>query len=65
MQNTLEDVAQTVFTYADLVKQGATPEDAMLGTAQSLEAKRRGEMPEEPMIPPVAQEQSFNPQQMQ
>lgn len=64
MQNTLEDVAQTVFQYADLVRQGASPEDAMLGTAQSLEAKRRGDTPQDMGIPAAAPEESFAPQQM-
>jgi hypothetical protein len=55
IQNTVEDVAETLFTYGDLVRKGASPEDAILGTANSLEQRRRGgEAP--PEMSPVVQE---------
>jgi hypothetical protein len=61
MQNTVEEVSQTLFQYANLVKQGMDPDAAILATANSLEQRRRGELPEEPPVPPVVEENVLPP----
>ena len=61
MQNTVEEVSQILFQYANLVKQGMNPDDAILATANSMEQRRRGELPEEPPIPPVVDENVLPP----
>ena len=43
-QDTVEEVSQVLFQYADLVQNGMAPEDALLSTAQSLQDKRAGNM---------------------
>ena len=48
-KNTIEEVSQTLFGYADLISKGATPDDALLATAEGLDMARRGELP--PMSP--------------
>ena len=56
LDDMVEDTAQTLFTYANLVKDGLSPDDAILATADTMNKKRMGEqMPESP-IPPVMQE---------
>jgi hypothetical protein len=40
-----EEVSQVLFQYADLVKSGMSPDDAILATADSLKQKRMGMMP--------------------
>jgi hypothetical protein len=61
MQNTVEEVSQTLFQYANLVKQGMDPDAAILATANSMEQRRRGELPEEPPVPPVVEENVLPP----
>jgi hypothetical protein len=54
MQDAVEDVSQVLFGYADLVKKGMKPDDALLATANSLDRKRKGMLPDvsqEPMAP--------------
>jgi hypothetical protein len=54
MQDAVEDVYQVLFGYADLVKKGMIPDDALLATANSLDRKRKGMLPDvsqEPMAP--------------
>lgn len=53
-QDAVEEVAQVLFEYADLIQQGANPDDAILGTADTLKQKRMGQAPEADAIPPVA-----------
>ena len=45
-ENALEEVSQVLYNYAGLVNQGATPEQAMLATAQQLQQTRAGIPPE-------------------
>lgn len=45
-QNALEDVAQVLYQYSDLVQAGATPDQAMQATAQTLQQKRQGVQPQ-------------------
>lgn len=45
MENTLEEVAQVLYQYADLVKNGATSDQAMQATAETLNQTRQGTMP--------------------
>ena len=45
-ENALEEVSQVLYNYAGLVNQGATPEQAMLATAQQLQQTRAGVPPE-------------------
>ena len=52
----IEDVSQVLFEYADLMGKGLNPEDAMLGTAHSLEQKRSGKGPEAGPIPEASPE---------
>ena len=41
-QNTLEDVAQTLYQYGDLMQQGMTSDEAMQATAETLHNQRMG-----------------------
>ena len=50
-----EEVSQVLFEYADLVKNGMRPDDAIMAVAQSLKDKRGGMIPEGGPIPAVAQ----------
>ena len=50
-----EEVSQVLFEYADLVKNGMRPDDAIMAVSQSLQDKRSGVMPEMGPIPAVAQ----------
>ena len=50
-QNALEDVAQVLYQYSDLVKQGLTPDQAMQATAQTLQQTRQGVNPQQPVGP--------------
>lgn len=45
-ENALEEVSQVLYNYAGLVKQGMTPEESMLATAQQLQQTRAGIQPE-------------------
>ena len=50
-QNALEDVAQVLYQYSDLVQQGLTPDQAMQATAQTLQQTRQGINPQQPVGP--------------
>ena len=50
-QNAVEEVSQTLFNYAELVKQGMNPSDAILATANSLQSTRMGQGPDVGAIP--------------
>lgn len=63
LQDAQEEVAQTLFGYADLIQQGASPDDAMLAMAQALKDKRAGNM-ENPAIPGMIPEEQAIPPQM-
>jgi hypothetical protein len=43
MSNKVEEVAQTLFQYANLVKNGMTPDDAIMATAQALQKQSQGQ----------------------
>lgn len=62
LNNATEEVSQVLFQYADLVRKGATPDEAILATAETLKRKRMGQMPEEGIIPEVAQEEILPPE---
>jgi hypothetical protein len=62
MQDTVEDVSQVLFGYADLVKKGMKPDDALLATANALNRKRQGQLGDpnqEPMMP-IQQDNMMN-----
>lgn len=61
-EDALEEVAQTLFGYNELIQNGATPDDAMLAMAEALRQKRAGGL-QQPEIPGVIPEQSMVPQQ--
>lgn len=63
MQSAVEDVAQVIFEYSDLVKNGANPQDAVLATAQTLKNKRQGIVPEEPEVPMAMPEDAVPPEE--
>ena len=48
----VEQVSQTLFQFSELVKQGMTPNDAILSTANTLQQGAMGMMPEQSQIPP-------------
>lgn len=56
MNNEVENVSQTLFEFAELTKQGMSPQDALLATAKSLRDKKTGKMPQEPDVNPLMQE---------
>jgi len=56
MQDVTEEVSQVLFQYTDLIKQGVSPEDAIMGTAHSLKQARAGESPEQGPIPGAVQD---------
>lgn len=56
MNDATEEVSQVLFQYADLVKKGMKPDDAILATAQSLKDKRGGMLEDQGPIPALAQE---------
>lgn len=54
VSDAVEEVSQVLFGYADLVKKGMKPDDALLATANTLDRKRKGMLPDpgaEPMAP--------------
>lgn len=51
MNDTVSQVAQTLFQYADLVKQGMNPNDAILATANTLQQTQQGMPPEVGPVP--------------
>jgi len=61
LEDATEEVAQVLYQYADLVRQGASPDDAVLATAHSLRKKRMGQMSEDAPIPAVAPEGQLPP----
>jgi hypothetical protein len=56
MNNEVENVSQTLFQFAELTKQGMSPQDALLAVAKSLKDKKAGKMAPEPEIDPLMQE---------
>lgn len=56
LNNEVENVSQTLFEFAELTKQGMSPQDALLAVAKSLKDKRMGKIPEEPQVNPLIQE---------
>jgi hypothetical protein len=60
-EDALEEVAQTLFGYNELIQNGASPDDAMLAMAEALRQKRSGGL-EQPAIPGVVPEASMQPQ---
>lgn len=48
--NTTEEVAQTLFGYADLLGKGMNPDEALMATAEGLNQKRQGELQGGPMM---------------
>lgn len=56
MNNEVENVSQTLFQFAELTKNGMSPQDALLATAKSLRDKKAGKMAEEPEVNPLMQE---------
>ena len=61
-EDALEEVAQTLFGYNELIQNGASPDDAMLAMAEALRQKRSGGL-QQPEIPGVIPEQSMIPPQ--
>lgn len=56
MNNEVENVSQTLFQFAELTKNGMSPQDAMMAVAKSLKDKKQGIVPEEPAVSPLAPE---------
>jgi hypothetical protein len=56
LSDATEEVAQVLFQYANLVKNGMKPDDAILATANSLKEKRMGIAPEAAPVPTAAPE---------
>ena len=58
MADLTAEVAETLFSYAGLVKQGVAPQDAISGVAQNLMARRAGQEPPievPPLVDPTLQ----------
>lgn len=64
LSDATEEVAQVLFQYADLVKNGMNPDDAILATSDSLKQKRMGMMPDQGMNPMLGQGGLMPPDQM-
>ena len=56
MNNEVENVSQTLFQFAELTKQGMSPQDAMLAVAKSLKDRKTGKPQPEPEIDPLMAE---------
>ena len=56
MNNEVENVAQTLFEFAELTKKGMSPQDAMMAVAKSLKDKKAGKLPEASAVDPLMQE---------
>lgn len=56
MNNEVENVSQTLFEFAELTKNGMSPQDAMMAVAKSLRDKKAGLAPQEPEVNPLMQE---------
>lgn len=54
MQSYVEDVSQVIFQFGEMVRAGASPDDALLATAGSLRDKHAGVPTQQPPVPPVA-----------
>jgi hypothetical protein len=66
MSDATEEVSQVLFQYADLVRKGMNPEDAIMATADSLKQKRMGMMGDTGPVPMMAPEgQGMPPENMQ
>ena len=55
-RDSIEEVSQVLFNYADLIQKGMSPDDAIMATASGLDQKRRGAMMEQGPIPAVGME---------
>lgn len=66
MEDSLEETSQILFQYADLVKKGMSPDDAIVATAKSLKDKRTGMMTDSTgdTLPMMAPNSSMPPQGM-
>ena len=53
MTDALEETSQVLTNYAELIKQGMDPEEAMYATASGLKDKRQGVAPPEEVVPSV------------
>lgn len=56
MNNEIENVSQTLFEFAELTKQGMSPQDAMMAVAKSLRDKKSGKALAEPEVDPLMAE---------
>lgn len=56
LNNEVENVSQTLFEFANLTKQGLSPQEAILATAKSLSNKRQGIIPEESPTSPFGEQ---------
>ena len=56
LNNEVENVSQTLFEFANLTKQGLSPQEAILATAKSLSNKRQGIVPEESPTSPFGEQ---------
>jgi len=56
LQNSVEEVSQVLFNYAELVQNGMKPEDAVMATADGLNQRRQGNLPDQGPIPAVMQQ---------
>ena len=61
MSNAVEEVSQVLFEYADLVRNGLQPDDALLATAEGLKQKRMGGMPQQGIPGAMPEEQGMPP----
>ena len=55
-RDSIEEVSQVLFNYADLIQKGMSPDDAIMATASGLDQKRQGAMREQGPIPAVGME---------
>lgn len=61
LNDSIQDVSQVLFQYADLVSKGISPEDAMMATAQTLEQSRQGQ-PVNPDVGNMAPDAAIPPE---
>lgn len=62
LNSSVEQVAQTLFQYADLVKGGMDPNEAILATANTLKQSQMGMPPEQGPIPGAVPEGTLPPE---
>ena len=55
LNNETENVAQTLFQFAELTKKGVNPQEAMMMVAKSLKDRKAGNVSETPEIDPLMQ----------